>query len=483
MLKNVGKIKSIHFVGIKGVGMAPLAVIAKEAGFEVTGCDVANGFITDVMLSDSGIKPFVGFDYMHIDNCDLVITTGAHGGFDNQEVLSAKERGIPVMTQGEAVGEFMKGDLFGRSQVGISVAGTHGKTTTSAMVATILKSAQMDPSWVIGTSQIPSLGVSGHFGQGKYFVAEADEYANEPTYDKTAKMLLQNPKIAIVTNIEHDHPDMYPTLEDVYKAFRIFVENLPKDGSLVTCGDDKNIKKILEYTHSKKITYGFLENNDYILLDSKMINGLQEITFKTPSNIVEKFSLGVSGQHNGLNALAAIIVGQEIGLGIGEIKKGLTSFKGTKRRLEYIGQLPNGALLYDDYAHHPTEIRKTLEALRQKYENKKIVCLFQPHTYSRTKLLLDQFIDSLSYADETAAVEIYPSAREIKDNSISSMHIVEGLKAKNKPAFFAKDLEDVVKYVSQANFGNDTVVITMGAGDIYSIANEILEHESAPSVS
>ncbi len=476
-------VKAIHFVGIKGVGMAPLAVIAKEAGFVVTGSDISSGFITDGMLSASDITPFIGFKKEHIVGADMVITTGAHGGYDNPEVLAAKEKNIPVLTQGQAVGEFMKGDIFGRSLKGISVAGTHGKTTTTAMIATVLRSAHLDPSWVIGTSDIPSLGVSGHYGQGDYFVAEADEYANEPHYDKTPKMLLQKPSIAVVTNIEHDHPDMYPTLEDVYIAFEQFLYSLPEESTAVVCGDENSIRKIFKNSSSQVITYGFSSENDYWISNIDIVGGLQEVAFSSKTGKNGTFRLSVSGEHNGLNGLAAYIVGKTIGLSDEVIAKGLESFQGTKRRLEYIGELPTGALLYDDYAHHPTEIEKTLKAFRQKFPNKKIVCLFQPHTYSRTKLLFEEFIDSLKLADHLILAEIYPSAREEKDLTLSSKHLVEALQKQGKEALFAQSLENMIQYVRQKHYGNDTVIVTMGAGDIYTIANTILEHEGAPSLS
>lgn len=478
---NMQKIKHIHFVGIKGVGVAPLAIIAHEAGFIVTGSDIADAFITDEVLAKSDITPFVGFDPKHVDGADLVVTTGAHGGFDNPEVLFAKERQIPVWTQGEAVGKFMTGEIFQRKTLGISVGGTHGKTTTTAMIAHVLSHAQQDPSWVVGTSRIGSLGLAGHFGKGTYFVAEADEYANEPLHDKTPKMLLQHPKIAVITNIEHDHPDLYPSIDSVREAFSRFAKLLPPDGVLIACGDDMQVQKLLANYHQTVLTYGFEKSNTY---------HIQNVTKNTEGTAWEvrkegeiyALSLSVSGEHNILNATAAFLVGKMCGIAGDDMKKSLHAFTGTKRRMEYIGQLASGALLYDDYAHHPTEITKTLKAIREKYPNSHIVCIFQPHTFSRTKLLFDQFIDSLSLADEIVLADIYSSQREAFDTSVSSAMLVDKIKEK-KPAFLAKRLSDVVKYVNTKAYGTDVVVLTMGAGDIYQVANELLEHESAPRVS
>lgn len=465
--------KHIHFVGIKGVGVAPLALIAKEAGMKVTGSDIADTFITDSILQKHDIHPFVGFNPSHLEGSDVVITTGAHGGYDNEEVVAAKKNNIPVLTQGQAVGEFMKGEIFGTgSLIGISIAGTHGKTTTTAMIASLLHHAQLDPSWVIGTSEIPGLGESGHYGQGKYFVAEADEYANEPTYDKTPKMLLQHPKIAVITNVEHDHPDVYPTIEDSYKAFMQFANLLPHDGVLIACGDDEGVKHVLHQFDGKAITYGVGDQNTYRIQHIVKTNTHLEWDVVHDED-VHHLSLSIPGEHNMLNATAAYIVGIQCGVKQDTLIEGLQKFTGTTRRLEYIGQLSSGALLYDDYAHHPTEIKKTLTALRDKYPDSHIICIFQPHTYSRTKLLFDQFVDSLSLADEVILTDIYASKRESFDKSVSSAMLGEKIQGK-KPVVLAKTLSDVIQYVTQKSYGEGTVVITCGAGDIYQIANSIL---------
>ena len=291
------KIKSIYFVGIKGVGMTPLAIIAKESGMEVSGSDIGEEFITSELLRKSGITSLTGFSKDHIKNPDLIITTGAHGGFNNVEVLEAKRKGIKVLTQGEAVGAFMDGAIFDRNQVGISVTGTHGKTTTTAMAATVLKDCGLDPSFVIGTGNVLSLGSSGHFGKGKYFVAEADEYMTEPSFDKTIKFMWQHPKIAVITNIEFDHPDAYKSLDETREKFLEFARELPKDGVLITCGDDPQVKKLLSQFYGRKITYGFAKQNDYVV-----------------DNVLKDVKLSVFGDHNRLNAVASFIVGLEVGL-------------------------------------------------------------------------------------------------------------------------------------------------------------------------
>ncbi|MGH7245586.1 MAG: UDP-N-acetylmuramate--L-alanine ligase, partial [Candidatus Levyibacteriota bacterium] len=328
------KIRSIHFVGIKGVGMAPLAVIAKEAGMHITGSDISDEFITDEILAKVGIVPEVGFSKDHIKNTDLVIATGAHGGLENVEVAAAKEKNIPVLLQGEAVGFFMTGEPFDRKLEGISICGCHGKTTTTAMIATVLREAGKDPSFTIGTGNILSLGSSGHYGKGNYFVAEADEYAVEPKHKKIAKFLMQHPKIAVMTNIEFDHPDLYGSIDEVREAYQAFANQLPEDGILIAGGDDPQVKKVLSQFAGKRVTYGFGRENDYVI--TKIHRNADQLFFFVQSQVVSlgEFSIRVPGEHNVQNALAALIVGLECGLSLPIIKQGLMQFVGTKRRFE-----------------------------------------------------------------------------------------------------------------------------------------------------
>jgi len=467
------KIKYIHFVGIKGVGMAPLAIIAKEAGFKVTGSDIADEFITDISLKNAGIAPYVGFSKDHIENADLVITTGAHGGFENIEVKEAKAQNIKVVTQGEAVGEFMNGGILKKKFEGISVTGTHGKTTTTAMIATILKESGLDPSFIIGTGSVPSLGSSGHLGHGKYFIAEADEYATEPNFDKTPKLLWQHPRIAVLTNIELDHPDLFDSVDHVRAAFLKFADQMPSDGSLILCGDDIQNQKLISEYKGKVITYGFSQSNNFIIKNVRISGDHTFFWVDAGSTSFGEFMINVSGEHNALNALGAIIASLECGLSIEKIKTAIKLFTGTKRRFEYIGKLSTGALLFDDYAHHPTEIKKTLSAFRQSFPKLKIVCIFQPHTYSRTKILFEEFMHSFNDADIVAIVDIYPSLREEPDSSVSSKLLVDGISRFHKDVRFLPKLSDVIEYIKQKRFGRDFVVITMGAGDIYKIHDEL----------
>lgn len=470
------RVKHIHFVGVKGVGVAPLAIIAKEAGLIVSGCDIEEEFITDEPLNKAGIRPLVGFSKEHVTGSDLVITTGAHGGFDNPEVEFARKQGIDIWTQGQAVGEFMKGKILGRKAfTGISVAGSHGKTTTSAMLATVLKHARCDPSFLIGTGNVPSLGAPGHFGKGKYFVAEADEYATEPTHDLTPKFLWQHPKIAIFTNIELDHPDLYDTVEDVRLAFLKFAQKIPSDGVLILGGDDRENQKIKKEFKGRVITYGTGPTNDF-MLKRVTVSGNQTFFWaQAMGATLGEFTLKVPGEHNGLNALGAIAVSLDLGLSIATIREGLLFFTGTKRRFEYKGKLKSGAMIFDDYAHHPTEIKSTLLAFKQVFPKKNIICIFQPHTYSRTKKLFEEFISSFYNVHKVIICNIYSSMREEPDPSVSSKKLVDEINRIYGRAIFLPTLPDVIEYVDKQRFGEDTVIVTMGAGDIYKIADALLK--------
>lgn len=467
--------KKIHFVGIKGVGMTPLAIIAREAGIVVSGCDLAEEFITDESLRKANIEVLEGFDSSHIKNCDLIITTGAHGGYDNPEVIAAKNSAIPVLAQGQALGKFMNGEILGRSFEGISVSGSHGKTTISAMIATILKENNFDPTYLIGTGSVLSLGVPGHFGKGKYFVAEADEYATEPKYDKTPKLLWQRPVIGIITNIEFDHPDVYNSLDDLRNAFLKFANNIPSYGSLITCADDPEVRKLLSEYKGKTITYGFSKNNDFYVDKISIETDKMFFWVYAKDTLLGEFNLNVTGEHNAQNALCAIVTCLELGLSLEKIKKGLSAFKGSKRRFELVGKLNSGAVVYDDYAHHPTEIRNSLRALKRTFPNKKIVCIFQLHTFSRTKKLFEQFINSFEDAEVIILPDIFPSQREAHDNTVSSLLLSQAMAKTHKQVLYIAKLEDVIKYVEQKGFDGNYVIITMGAGDVYKVGKELIK--------
>jgi len=459
------KYRHIHFIGIKGVAMTALAVLAKQMGSKITGSDVAEEFVTDEILKRNKINYTVGFSEKNIvGNPDLVIVTGAHGGLTNPEAVSASLKGLKVVTQGQALGMFMEG------YTQISVAGTHGKTTTSAILAYLFEKAGLSPGFAVGCADIPALKTSAKFGKGKYFIAEADEYVTDPKTDKTPRFLWQNPKNLIITNIEYDHPDVYQNIEEIKVAFAKLIQKLPSDGLLVTCIDNNNIKELIKHA-PRVITYGKGALADWKILRIYNNAGKTNFWLEYKGREMGHFQISLPGEHNVLNAIAAIIVALEEGIDLEKIRKYLPLFTGTKRRFEKIAEI-NKIILYDDYAHHPTEIRATLKALKNWYPEKRIIAIFQPHTYSRTKALFKEFGLCFSDADIILVSDIYSSAREIEKYGITSAVLVEELCKHHPQCYYTKGENEVLHYLEH-NIRENDIIITLGAGDIYKIHNRI----------
>lgn len=478
-------IKKIYFVGIKGVGMAPLAILSKQAGFVVSGSDIDESFITDEYLTKEGIYPLIGFNKNNIINFIgnsfkeevLVISTSAHQGFDNPETKYAKDNGIRVMGQGEAVGRFMSGEVLERSDLeGLSIAGTHGKTTITAIFATVLSTLGLNPSYIIGTGEIFPLGAPGHYGKGSIFVAEADEYVSEPNFDKIPKFLYQNAKFAVINNIDFDHPDYYKSIEDVENAFSEFAKKVKKGGIIYLNGDSQRTLRIKDNIKSsvKTVTYGSSEKNDFHIKDFSEQTANSCFYVETGSMDLGKFELSIRGFHNAKNCLPIISFLLELGMPIEKIKKALLEFKGTKRRFELKGKDINGNILIDDYAHHPNEIKATLSAVKNVYRGKKIVCIFQPHTYSRTKALLYDFVASFFDADNLILLPIYASLREKKEEDFSSNDLFEEFKKIRQNVQFLSENRYVIEYIKKNLTGGNFVIVTMGAGDVYKLSDKLI---------
>lgn len=453
-----------HLVGIKGVAMAALATYLHDRGVLVTGSDIADDFPTKDELIRSTITIYSGFDGSRMrgkNKPDVVYYTGAHNGRDNAEVKAAMEEGIPVFPHGQGLGDIMKD----RRQ--IVVSGSHGKTTTSAMIAVLLSQAKLDPSYAIGCGSITGLGAAGAYGKSDWFVAEGDEYVTDPGHDQTPRFLWLSPELLVVTNIDYDHPDAYPSLDAVKAAF---VTLQKKSTAVIFNADDPNCAVLAK--RDTDMTYGFSPAADYRISNVGIGNERMFFTLEERGVSLGEFAIKVPGQHNVANAAAAMIAAHAAGIRWEILRQGILSFVGTKRRFEKLGER-NGTIFYDDYAHHPAEIMATLKAARAWYPDKRIIAVFQPHTYSRTKSLLTEFGTAFSNADMVVTTQIYASAREHDTLGIDGMTLVRELAAHHKDVRYAKDKHDVSKVLKDVCGKND-VVIFMGAGDIYNWEAEIL---------
>lgn len=454
--------RHIHFIGIKGVAMTALAIVAKEQGCQVTGSDTDEEFPTAQVLKKFKITPLLGFKKENIKGKpDLVVMTGAHGGMSNPEAQAAKELELRVLMHGQALSEFMIG------KNGICVAGSHGKTTVAAMVAHILVGSGLDPSFAIGCGDIKSLGKPGHAGKGDYFVVEADEYVTDPGQDPTPRFFWLNPLVAVITNIDYDHPDVYQNLKQVCQAFLTFAKKVSPDGLLVAGIDNENVRAILPEIKTAVLTFGFSPLADYQITRVSFGNTRTWFWLRYKGVDLGPFSLPIPGKLNVANAAAASIVANHLGISWEKIKELLPKFSGTKRRFEKMGE-KEGIKFFDDYAHHPTQIKATLEAARTWFPSSRIIAIFQPHTFSRTKALFDQFAKCFTDANQIIVVNIYPSAREKFDPTISSQLLVNAIKKYHQDARYIGKMEEVADYLKTELIPGD-IVITMGAGDIYKI--------------
>lgn len=459
--------KKAYLIGIKGIAMTALAVYLKQKGYQVTGSDVEDIFPTDEILKKQNIKIRKGFNKQNIDdNYDLVAVTGAHGGMTNPEAVEAKKRGLTTLMNGQALGNIMK------ESVGISVAGCHGKTTTSALIAFLLAKAGLDPSYIIGTSDINGLGPAGRYGSGNYFIAEADEYMTCPKTDPTPRFLWQNPQILVITNIEYDHPDAFSDIADVKKAFLHFLEKVPNNGLIVACVDNENVRDILSKAKREVLTYGFSPQADFHIKSYSFGEGISFGRVYHQKLDLGDYMLKIPGKHNLLNALAASIVVNQLGLSWDRVKDILKLYTGCKRRFEKLGQFKS-VLLYDDYAHHPTEISATISAAREWFPHRRIVTIFQPHTFSRTKALFTEFTKAFRGADLAVITDIYPSKREKFDSTVSSKQLVLEMNRYKNNAVYQKDKEAVLSFLKTNTKDND-LVITMGAGDIFTWQKDLI---------
>ncbi len=447
----------IYFIGIGGISMSGLAEILLSEGFTVSGSDRAPSDLTR-MLEDRGVNVFYGQKKENLTkDIDLVVYTAAIKS-DNPELLAAHKLNIPMLTRAELLGQMMK-----NYKTPVAVSGTHGKTTTTSMISQILLSAEADPTLSIGGIYRP-IGGNIRVGASELFVTEACEYTNS--------FLSFFPKIGIILNIEEDHLDFFKDLADIRNSFHRFAQLLPADGTLIINGDIERCEELTEGLSCKVITYGLSSGSDYtasqVTYDE---SGFPSFILSRQNGGERKFSLRVHGDHNILNALAAIALADLLGLSDEVIHAGLAAFTGTDRRFEYKGQV-NGVNIIDDYAHHPTEIRATLSAAAQ-YPHRRLWCVFQPHTYTRTKAFLEEFASALSLADEIILADIY-AAREKDTLGISSDTLQEKIRSLGHSCHYFPTFEAIENYLLK-NCTKDDLLITMGAGDVVKVGENLLQ--------
>ena len=456
---KLSNIKKIHFIGIGGVGMVGIAEMLINQGFNVSGSDLVKNKNT-IRLNSLGAKIFIGHNEKNVRNSDVVVYSSAVN-ISNPEMKAAKSLNITLIPRAEMLSSLMRGFQS------IAVAGSHGKTTTTSLIADVFVRAKLDPTFIIG-GKILGQENKSILGTGEYLIVEADE--------SDASFLHLNPEISVVTNIDNDHLDYYENnLEKLDATFLQFLENLPFFGSAIICIDSERSKKVFEILSRPKISYGFNKKADYFIKDLKQQATFQK--FKIIRNSTGKeisIELTLSGKHNALNATAAFIVAQKAGINTKVIKDSFKNFGGVSRRLEFKADLKidgKSATLIDDYGHHPTELKATIEALKSSSPNKKICMIFQPHRYSRSTLLFKEFIECLRYVDTTIILDIY-SAGEQNLQKISSYDFVNALIEKKKNAFFAKNLKEICKILESEIKGNE-IIVTQGAGNIVDISNSI----------
>ena len=443
---NFEHIKNIHFVGIGGIGMSGLAEILAERGIRVSGCDLKPSAATD-LLAGRGVPVAMGHDPAHVEGADLVVITSAIRS-GNAEVDAARARRIPVMKRKEILGALVN------EKRGIGVSGTHGKTTTSAMIAVILEEAGLDPTIIIG-GMLRNIGSNARSGKGDLAIVEADEY------DRSFHEL--HPEVAVVTNIEADHLEYYGSFDAIAESFRVFVEGIKPGGSVIGCIDDPAVAKLLSGIDKKIIRYGLSSAAD--IRGTNLEFDERGSRFEVPG--IGFFRLFVPGEHNVRNALAAIAVARQLGISFATTAKGLAKFLGVDRRFQILGEF-GGALIVDDYAHHPTEIRATLSAARAGYPRRRIVALFQPHLYSRTRDFAREFGEALAVADVALVSRIY-AAREQPIEGVSAQLIADAVE---KVEFIDGSNARIVGELRERLKPND-LFITLGAGDVHEISEAL----------
>ncbi|MEI8361271.1 MAG: UDP-N-acetylmuramate--L-alanine ligase [bacterium] len=481
---EISRLKKVYMIGVKGVGMTMLAQFMAEKGVKVVGSDTAEKFMTDLVLKKSGVEVIEGFNALNIPNdANLIIYSTAYNSSNNEELAAAVNGKIRYQSYAEALA-----DIF-NFHYGVAVCGSHGKTTTTAWLGWVMAQAGKQPNVLVG-SRVAQFDGACLTGTSDTLIIEADEYQNKLRYF--------HPQVVLLNNIDYDHPDYFKTEADYVQVFIEFIKKISSKGLLVTNYDDLMIRKFAAVNcRAKIVSYSIKEEADFVAYDLRHLNGRQyfkvkmrvepdEILADNSANLeysdelsdLGDFSISLSGVHNVYNALSVIATCIEMGVELIDIRQHLGTFLGTDRRMEKIGEF-NGALIYDDYAHHPAEIKATLVGVRQLFPKNELILVFHPHTFTRTKALLDQFADSFHLVDELIVLDIYGSARE-QHGGVSSRDLIEKIEQLRPNGFAPKYIKHIPGLVEceaylRTRLGKGQVCLLMGAGDVFRIGKNLLK--------
>lgn len=445
----------IHFIGVGGAGMSGLASILLDSGHKISGSDIVSSKSTK-RLTDKGATIFKGHNENNVEKADLVVVSSAIPE-SNPEIRGARDRKITIIKRAEMLARLMD------NKYGIAIAGTHGKSTTASMISLLLERSGFDPTVVVG-GELNNFKKNAKLGKGNHIVVEADE--------SDGSFLELNPHMVIVTNIEDDHLDHYGNIENILKDFRKFIDKVPDSRRVILCKDCDNIRGLVKQCGKSHVSYGIFTEADLMAKDIELdkLNSKSKIYWQGEK--IGDLCLKVAGYHNILNALAAIAVALELGISFMEIAEILETFQGVHRRMEIIANLDDKILIIDDYAHHPTEIKATLSALRSSWQNRRIIAVFQPHRYSRTKLLAEKFGKVFFDANYVIINDIY-SANESPISGISGETIFKEIKKSNhRQIKYLPSKDDILSYLYEIVRSGD-IIITMGAGDIWTVGQEL----------
>ncbi|WP_075185864.1 UDP-N-acetylmuramate--L-alanine ligase [Teredinibacter haidensis] len=464
-IPEMRRIRRIHFVGIGGAGMSGIAEVLLNQGYEISGSDLKESDVTR-RLATKGIEIFIGHHAQNVEGASVVVNSSAVTD-GNPELAEAKEKRIPVVRRAEMLGELM------RYRHGIAVAGTHGKTTTTSLIASIFAEGDRDPTFVIG-GLLNSAGCNASLGGSRYLVAEADE--------SDASFLHLQPMVAVVTNIDADHMDTYDgDFSKLKKTFIEFLHNLPFYGVAVMCGDDPVVKEVIPSVSRSVVTYGFSEDCDYRIEDLQQYGDKQSFKVIRPGDkSMLKLKLNMPGSHNVLNATAAVAVATDEGINDEAICNGLDKFLGVGRRFQVYGEFNVGegdtAMLVDDYGHHPREVAATIKAVRDGWPARRLLMIYQPHRYTRTRDLYEDFVDVLSSVDQLILLEVY-SAGEEPIQGADGRHLSRSIRNRGViDPIFVEGVEGVPAVVKDIVKPGD-VVITQGAGNVGALATELAKRK------